>query len=281
MEELHIRKTIFVLIAIIMLISPVMAKGIDIGESVDYYDKGIQILTNDITKENILLAIPNFEKSVEVNPYFTKGFVILGYCYSQLYDIDSTNEEYFFRALENCYIAITIANQFKEDTSEPYFIAAHTFESKKEYNKAIEFYEYSITSRPDSPEGYRALGNLYYEMGNYEEALLAYASSLIYDPNDGQTNCRYVELCKKLNKKVDVAQNTKICEAYNKSILELNAQKQENNQSQTTPPEPPKDQTPPQETTPTTTPPKNTPDFEIGAVSAAAILVGYYLKRRK
>ena len=36
MEELHIRKTIFVLIAIIMLISPVMAKGIDIGESVDY-----------------------------------------------------------------------------------------------------------------------------------------------------------------------------------------------------------------------------------------------------
>ncbi len=46
--------------------------------------------------------------------------------------------------------------------------------------------------------------------------------------------------------------------------------------------EPPKDQTPPQESTPTTpTPPKNTPGFEIGAVSAAALLLGYYLKRRK
>ncbi|KYC51849.1 MAG: FG-GAP repeat protein [Candidatus Methanofastidiosum methylothiophilum] len=46
--------------------------------------------------------------------------------------------------------------------------------------------------------------------------------------------------------------------------------------------EPPKEQTPPKETPPTTsTPPKNTPGFEIGAVSAAALLVGYYLKRRK
>lgn len=46
--------------------------------------------------------------------------------------------------------------------------------------------------------------------------------------------------------------------------------------------EPPKEQTPPKETPPTTsTPPKNTPGFEIGAVSAATLLVGYYLKRRK
>ena len=273
MEKLHIRKTIFVLLAIIMLVSPVMAKEINIGESVDYYDKGIQFLINDITKENILLAIPNFEKSVEVNPYFTKGFVMLGYCYSQLYDIDPTKEEYFFKALENCYIAISIANQFKEDTSEPYFIAAHTFESKKEYNKAIEFYKYSINARPDRPDGYIALGNLYYDRSNYEEALSAYSSALIYDPNDGQTNCRYVELCKKLNKKVDTTQNTKICEAYNKLIQEASAQIQENNQSQTT--------TTQTQTTTQTTETKNTPGFEIGAVSAAALLVGYYLKRRK
>jgi tetratricopeptide (TPR) repeat protein len=280
MEELHMKKTIFVLIAIIMLVSPVMAKEIDIGESVDYYDKGVQFLINDITKENILLAIPNFEKSVEVNPYFTKGFVMLGYCYSQLYDIDSTNQEYFFRTLENCYIAISIGNQFKEDTSEPYFIAAHTFESRKEYNKAIEFYEYSINSRPDRPDGYIALGNLYYERGNYEEALSAYASALIYGPNDGQTNCRYVELCKNLNKKVDVTQNTKICEAYNKSIQELNKQEQETNQSQITPQQ---TQTTEQTTTTTTqtTETKNTPGFEIGTVGAAAMLLGYYLKRRK
>lgn len=44
--------------------------------------------------------------------------------------------------------------------------------------------------------------------------------------------------------------------------------------------EPPKEQTPPQETTPTT-PPKNTPGFEIGAIGAAALLLGYYIKRRK
>lgn len=49
----------------------------------------------------------------------------------------------------------------------------------------------------------------------------------------------------------------------------------------TLPKEEPKDQTTPKETPPTTTPPKNTPGFEIGAFSAAAVLVGYYLKRRK
>ena len=49
----------------------------------------------------------------------------------------------------------------------------------------------------------------------------------------------------------------------------------------TLPKEEPKEQTPPQETPTTTTPPKNTPGFEIGALGAAAILVGYYIKRRK
>lgn len=49
----------------------------------------------------------------------------------------------------------------------------------------------------------------------------------------------------------------------------------------TVPKEEPKEQTPPKETPVTPTPTKNTPGFEIGAVSAAALLVGYYLKRRK
>jgi len=40
----------------------------------------------------------------------------------------------------------------------------------------------------------------------------------------------------------------------------------------------PKEQTGP---TPQETTTKNTPGFEVGAVSAAALLVGYYLKRRK
>ena len=271
------KKTIFVLLTIFMVISPIMAKEIDIGESVDYYDQGIEVLTTELTKENLLNAIPNFQKSVEINPYFTKGFVMLGYCYSQLYEIEPTNEEYFFRALENCYIAISIANQFKEDTFEPYFIAAHTFESKKEYDKAIEFYGYSIDARPDIPDGYKALGDIYYERGQYEEALSAYTSTLIYGPNDGQTNCRYVELCKKLNKKVDTTQNTKICEDYNKLIQEASAQIQENNQSQTTTTQTQNTD----QTTTQTTETKNTPGFEIGAVSAAALLVGYYLKRRK
>ncbi|NYT13301.1 MAG: VCBS repeat-containing protein [Candidatus Methanofastidiosa archaeon] len=46
--------------------------------------------------------------------------------------------------------------------------------------------------------------------------------------------------------------------------------------------EEPKEQLPPkEEPKPIETPPKNTPGFEIGALGAATILVGYYLKRRK
>lgn len=69
---------------------------------------------------------------------------------------------------------------------EPYIMLGTLFEEKKEYDKAIEYYEKSLLLDDDFfPSTYFITGNLELKTGKYEKALVHFQSFLKYSPKPG------------------------------------------------------------------------------------------------
>jgi tetratricopeptide (TPR) repeat protein len=189
----------------------------------------------------------------------------LAECYRILYEFNPNSEIYFEKMLDNSIKAISWGKFFNEDISNAYLTVARGYETKKNYEKSIQFYKLYINLKPNDPVGYRELGDIYYDAKLYEPAFAAYLLAVKYAPYDVDSICRISELSKKLNAYEEYKEYEVACIEFNNI---LSKQEEDIEETQTT-------------STSQTTEPKNTPGFEIGAVSAAALLVSYYLKRRK
>lgn len=258
------RSILYFLLIFSLLIIPINASDQNINTSIIYYSQANDLMEN-ISEENTIEAISLLEKSIELNPYFTNAYMSLADCYRILYEFNPHSDIYFEKMLDNSIRAISWGKFFNEDISNAYLTVARGYGTKKNYEKSIQFYKLYINLKPNDPVGYRELGNIYYDVKLYKPAFAAYLLEVKYAPYDVDSICRISELSKKLNAYEEYKEYESACIEFNNILLKQEEDIEDNQTTSTSP----------------TTETKNTPGFEIGAVSAAALLVGYYLKRRK
>jgi serine/threonine protein kinase/tetratricopeptide (TPR) repeat protein len=134
------------------------------------YNQGVQLLREGKNLE----AVKMFQAATKDDPQFALAYSRLAETDSALgYDTDA--EQYSRKALE-------LSQQLP--TTERYLIEANHARVMKDNKKAIEAYEKLAQSMPDNLDIQYALGNLYLDQSDYDQARAHYANVLKSDPKN-------------------------------------------------------------------------------------------------
>lgn len=274
-----------ILLALIIFLGipfSVMGAEIDINGSISYYSAGSEFLYNWESDSDLIKAVYQFRKSVQLNPFFTQGYIELAYCYLKLYENNPVNEDYYNEIMTNSYKAIDLGSTFNENYSEAYRIMGNALQIRGDYDNAIKFYNFAIEK--GSIYAYKDLGELYYTQGNYQECIRFYSNSIFLNPYNLDVYCKIVSASDNLGIKIErYDEYNSICQKGTEldqelsSLLEDNSSANENTNNNTNDSEYNQEN---QTTPPSNTETKNTPGFEIPSVVIAAI-IGYFLLRKR
>jgi len=128
-------------------------------EALKAYSLGLAVEEKDHAK-----AIPNFQRSIELDPNFAMGYEAVGRDYSYLVEIERANKY------------LTKAFQLREHTSERerLVISATYYRSVTgELDKAAQTFEEWTASYPRDAAAYAGLSTAYYSLGEYERSMQA------------------------------------------------------------------------------------------------------------
>jgi len=134
--------------------------------SLDYKDRAIiEYKGADFpSKELWAKAIENGENAVKEDPDFADAYFLLAEIYNKTrWTIKEANS--LNRFIELVKIHHLESKDIYEKASQAYFRLGYSFYSKKDFEKAIEYFKYAIKYNPDLLEPHQYLAQLYYEMG--------------------------------------------------------------------------------------------------------------------
>lgn len=138
---------------------------------------------NDNTREAIFYTIENVQKNAEENPddylpflYLSRLNIMLGK--------DDANSKYNDEALRNSFRALEISPTFVRT----YYEVSQAYLNKKDYQKAIEYFEKAINLNPEVGITYWYAGMTYIQFGQTQKGLdlvnKAISSGYTLDEND-------------------------------------------------------------------------------------------------
>lgn len=191
---------LFTLILLTLPFSSVSGE-VDVERSVSYYVRGLEILEDWRTEEDLDMAISQFNRAVEINPIYTNAYIELAYCYLKKYEMDPLTDEYFDVISSYVYNIVSLGTEFDEDYSDAYNIMGNAFEVKGDFAGAERFY--SFATEMDSALGYKNLGNLYYRQGRYSNAVDSYLGAIELNPYDLTLYCKIVSASDGLGRRID------------------------------------------------------------------------------
>jgi serine/threonine protein kinase/tetratricopeptide (TPR) repeat protein len=120
-------------------------------------------------------ALPFYKRAVELDPSFARAYANLALCYLDLSEIGLA-AEYARKAYEL---------REKVSERERFFIEGfYYWNVTGELEKAAQTYELWKQTYPRNSGPYANLGNISFELGNYEKVLSEYRESLRLEPND-------------------------------------------------------------------------------------------------
>jgi tetratricopeptide (TPR) repeat protein len=83
-------------------------------------------------------------------------------------------------------LAVSVTTWGWSQTANQSMATANKYYTQKDYVRAAQYYEAITRLDPFSAAAYQGLGNSYYAMGRYNEALAAYEKSLNLNPSNAQ-----------------------------------------------------------------------------------------------
>lgn len=127
------------------------------------------------------MAAQEYDRAVSLNPDLGYAYFFLGNSYDNLYKPtkrgEAENDAYIGKAVENYKLAIAKLKGNQEPDapkilklSFQYLIAAYGTDKLNDLEQAVPIAQDLISSEPNEPTNYQALGKLYEENGRYEEA---------------------------------------------------------------------------------------------------------------
>lgn len=121
-------------------------------QEVDFFDLG--------KEESPLLYPKRYEECFKIaNDYFAQGKIDLAI-------------KWFLKSIKK-----------NENSPQPYFNLGVCYESKREFNKAIEAYKDAILHRLDYPKAHQQLAKLLHQQGDIPNAINHFQEALKYDPS--------------------------------------------------------------------------------------------------
>jgi tetratricopeptide (TPR) repeat protein len=105
-------------------------------------------------------AISHWERAIELQPDFVAALRNLGIVYSRVYKNYDTALFYFNKSLE-----------YKPDDPMTLFNIGMAYEGKKEYGKAVEYLEQSLSLDPGAINTRSRLANILYGLGEFRRAI--------------------------------------------------------------------------------------------------------------
>src|SRR4030042_3086404 len=83
-------------------------------------------------------------------------------------------------------LAVSVTTWGWSQTANQSMATANKYYTQKDYVRAAQYYEATTRLDPFSAAAYQGLGNSYYAMGRYNEALAAYEKSLNLNASNAQ-----------------------------------------------------------------------------------------------
>jgi adenylate cyclase len=121
------------------------------------------------TEEDNARARELFQRAIEVDPDYAWAWTMLGFTYfiDTRYDWHSSRDESFKKMVECAQKSVLL------DDSDPdvHILFAHTHLWQKEYDKAIEEGEKSLSLGPNSAENHANVGMIYRFAGRFEDSI--------------------------------------------------------------------------------------------------------------
>jgi TolB-like protein/class 3 adenylate cyclase len=151
-------------------------------EAYDIFLKGMSHYRNG-TIDDIKLSISYLEKSIELDPNYSKAYAALAAVYMRVYSFGGESlvsgiNEYKPRLRAEELIQLSM----KHPTSLSFQIAAVIQIEKRMYDSAIDYAKQSIDLSPNDPESYYALAYCLAYAGKAEESLNYIDKAMRFDP---------------------------------------------------------------------------------------------------
>jgi tetratricopeptide (TPR) repeat protein len=157
--------------------------------------QAFQTANEQYKKGEYKVAIAEYERAITFNPDLGYAYFFLGNCYDNQYKStkkgDPENDANLTKAVDNYKLAI---DKLKGSTdprgpeirklSFEYLIAAYGAEKLNDIEKAVPIAQELISSEPNEPTNYQALGKLYEENGRYEESEAMFKKAIEVKSND-------------------------------------------------------------------------------------------------
>ncbi|NHI93390.1 MAG: tetratricopeptide repeat protein [Candidatus Lokiarchaeota archaeon] len=146
-------------------------EGWEKGEKYQFWaEKGIGMAYLEM--DNLILAIPSFEKAVKINSEDFESWENLAYCYSALNN---------FKYAENAY---EHARKLNPDNIDCAYNYASLLLKLKNYTKAIKVLEYILKKNPKNINALKLLGTACIEEKDFVKANILFRKALDLDPEN-------------------------------------------------------------------------------------------------
>ena len=141
------------------------------SDSLINYNLGVAYLHNGTYRE----AVTYFRRALEIDPEISEGLMNLAGAY------------YYSGDMENALKYYQLFNKKEPGNSEVNRMIAHILEKTGRQSDAVKNYK-DMLATAKSPEelkmAFAGLGNIYFDRGQYEDAIKHYTKGLQYDKND-------------------------------------------------------------------------------------------------
>ncbi len=138
-------------------------------------------------------AIDYGEKAVALDPKYADAYYLLTEIYHRTHwtirEVESLNK--FIQLVEDNHLE---SKRIYEQASQAYFRLGYAFYSKKEFDQAIEYFNFSIKYNPDLLDSYLYLVQAYYDKGEIGLALDACEQVLRIDPQNKEISWFYKKI---------------------------------------------------------------------------------------
>ena len=154
--------------------------------------KAYNLALNTATAEgNFVSAVPIFQRAINLDPNFAMAYVMLASMYASLGDTGL--------ASENMRKAYELRNRVSE--RERLYIESHHYDIDTHgFEKARQVYELWVKTYPRDFVPHHNLGNLYNELGQYDNSLAEYREAHRLNPTNASTYADLVDSYVPLNR---------------------------------------------------------------------------------
>jgi len=117
------------------------------------------------------VAIENFRKANELLPDEPEYLEKLGVTLAKNDNTEEsviTLEEALTKDKQNPYVYYTLGNLYAQSKNNP--------------SKALPFFEKAVILDPDIPDGFLNLGNTYFLLANFDQAIISYKKAHLFNP---------------------------------------------------------------------------------------------------